>query len=98
MVEVSVDQLQAAIQGLHGLSSILDRVEQVHEVFKGKTVWEGPVHVFKVKHPQTDTCYAWTESVKDSKRRRLFTVLSIPPINSALDAVRASIMSDYKQS
>ena len=97
MIEVSRDQLQAAIQSLHGCTARFDRVEPVKETFQGQTVWEGVVHVFKVQHPQTDTCYAWTSAVDGSERRKFYAILGVSPINSAIDAVRASILTDLKK-
>jgi hypothetical protein len=42
-MEVSVDQLQRAIEGQHGGKAVLVTAEPVKEVFEGKTVWEGVV-------------------------------------------------------
>jgi hypothetical protein len=57
--------------------------------FEGETVWEGEVLVFKLQgHPEATTCYAWEVD------GQVTAVLGVPPVRSAVDAVRASIMAD----
>ena len=41
-MDVSVDQLQRAIEGQHGGKAVLVSAEPVKETFNGKTVWEAP--------------------------------------------------------
>lgn len=97
MLEVSVDQLQAAIEGMHGCTATLRCDVPVHEEFEGKPVWDGIVHVFAVDHPECGTCYAWSAPVEGSSKRKFYAVLGIPPISSAQNAVRAAIVADYKE-
>ena len=96
MIEVSIDQIQAAVEGQHGCKASNPRPERVTESFQGKTVWDGVVHVFEVDHPNVSTCYAWSSPVEGSDRRRFYAVLGIPPVNSAKDAVRAAIVSEHR--
>ncbi len=88
--------LQDAIWNLHGCESTWVRSEAVHETFKGETVWAGQVDVFQLQgHPEAETAYAWSYITDEkSGKRRFIAVLGIPPINSAADAVRASIAGD----
>lgn len=47
-MDVSVDQLQRAVEGQHGGKAVLIGAEPVKGTFNGTTVWEGTVHVFAV--------------------------------------------------
>ncbi len=70
----------------------------ITEQFKGQVVWSEIVEVFEiVDNKQVKICYAWGHHTdKQDQKSRYVTVLGIPPINSPLDAVRASIVSDSK--
>jgi len=90
--------LRAAIQGMHGCLAVWVRTEHVHEVFQGKTVWNGDVEVFTlIDHPKAMRAYAWAHlHGKNDEETRYVTVLELPPVDSALKAVQALIMSDSK--
>jgi hypothetical protein len=97
MIEVSADQLEAAVEGQHGGRAKLREVVRVSEEFSGRPVWQGVVHVFDLTgHPTASVAYAWSSPVEGSNRRRFYAVLGVPPINSAADAVRAAIVADRK--
>lgn len=96
MAEVAPEELAEHVGRLLGVKPIFVRVDHVKERFNEQAVWEGTVSVFSVDHPEADTCYAWSSSIEGSDRRRFYAVLGKPPINSAADAVRASIVADYK--
>jgi len=85
-----------AIKDLHGCKATYREGIEVKEEFKGQTVWEGTVHIYNVDHPDTDTCYAWSSPIEGSEQRQYYAVLKIPPVDSPEKAVRASIVSDYK--
>ncbi len=69
----------------------------VHETFEGAPVWQGIVYKYLIEdNPDTDTCYAWSSPIKGSDNRKYYAVLHIPPVDSPKKAVRASIVSDYK--
>jgi hypothetical protein len=69
----------------------------VKEVFEGKTVWEGVVHVFDLDgHPRATRAYAWSSPVEGSDRRRFYAVLHLGGIRSPLDAVRAAIVAEQR--
>jgi hypothetical protein len=91
-----VDKLKAAIKRLHGCESTYSESVRVTEAFHGRVVWDGIVSVFGlVSHPATDTCYAWSYR-DDDGADRYFAVLKLPPVISAETAVRAVIVSEFK--
>ncbi len=91
-----IKSLQDAILSLHGCESTWIRSETVWEAFLGKTIWKGEVEVFQLQgHPEAETAYVWSHIVDENTgRRKLYAILGVPPINSAVDAVRASIAGD----
>lgn len=91
------DQYRRAVEGLHGGRATLDRVERVAERHRGALVWEGDIYVFSLEgHPSASRCYAWSEVVPDSERRRFFAVLHEGPVSSPTLALRASIVKDVR--
>lgn len=63
--------------------------ERVHEQFEDETVWEGEVLIFDLPgHPTASKCFAWEVDGE------ITAVLAEGPIETAADAVRASIHSD----
>ena len=89
MNEISEAAFREAIRATHGAKAQLVRRERVVERFEGETVWEGEVLVFALQgHPEASTCYAWEVD------GQVTAVLGVPPVRSAVDAVRASIMAD----
>jgi hypothetical protein len=97
-MDVSVDQLKQAVEGQDGRKAVLSAVEPVKEVWEGKTVWEGVVHVFDLEgHPKATRAYAWSSPVEGSDKRRFYAVLHLGGIRSPLDAVRAAIVAERQQ-
>ena len=89
MNEIDIATFRKAIRATHGVNSQLVGRHSVVESFEGEVVWEGEVLTFALQnHPQTATCYAWEVD------GQVTTVLGVPPVRSAVDAVRASIMAD----
>jgi hypothetical protein len=69
----------------------------VHETFNGKTLWRGEVEEFGVfGHERATRAYAWGYT-DDSGQEHMTAVLGVPPVKSAIDAVRASIVADIKK-
>jgi len=70
----------------------------VHEVFRGETVWKGEVEVYDLTgHPKAKRAYAWSHlDGKGDDRERFVAVLEIPPVESAVTAVRVQIVKDTK--
>ena len=90
-----VERLQKAIRELFGCDSRWVRAESVVETFEGKRVWEGTVEVFDlIGYSDASQCFAWITPLEP--RERAYAVLRVPPITSAADAVRASIVRDFK--
>ena len=95
---VSIDQLRDIIERLHGCKAQWRDSADVKEEFGDQTVWEGRVYIFDIQgHPKTNTCYAWASSVEHSTQAKFHAVLAIPPVTTAADAVRATIVHDYKK-
>ncbi len=93
-----IKSLQDAIRSLHGCDSTWSASVFVNEAFQGKTIWKGEVEVFQLQgHPEAETAYGWSY-VTDEKtgQRKFHAVLGVPPINSAVDAVRAVIAADWR--
>jgi hypothetical protein len=99
MVEVEVDQLQKAIEGLHRCSARLVQSVPIKQTHKGAAVWEGVVHVFDLEgHPTASRAYAWSSPIEETTdKRRFFAVLHQPPITSPSAAVRAAITAEHRQ-
>jgi hypothetical protein len=66
--------------------------------FQGKTVWDGVVEVFElVNHPKAPRVYAWAHDTDNPKQpRKHVTVLHIEPVTSAVTAVRAAIVQEFR--
>ena len=57
----------------------------VHEVFRGKTLWQGDVEVFDlIGHPKAKRCYGWTYGEPEE----FITILELPPVTDASSAVK----------
>ena len=98
MAGSSVDELRNAVESQHGGFATFNEAVPVKETFDDKTVWEGVVHVFDLEnHPNATRCYAWSSPVDGSSKCRFYAVLEIPPVQSALDAVRAAIVAEHRE-
>ena len=93
------DDLTETIRRLHGVESTHVESVPVTEPFHGKTVWEGLLEVFQLHgHPKAEKLYAWVHETDDPKKpKRHVTVLHIHPITSAIEAVRAAIVQEYRE-
>lgn len=93
-----IEELTVVIRKLHGVESRHLESVPVKETFQGKTVWEGVVEVFElVGHPKAPRVYAWahhTDGPESPKRH--VTVLHIGPVTSAVEAVRAAIVEEFR--
>jgi hypothetical protein len=91
-----IERLQMVIRQLHKCDAEHIATEPVKETFRGDTVWEGDVEVFTVTgHPRAKRAYAW--SVNQGTPQEQFTaVLEIPPVKSALDAVKMAIIKQAR--
>jgi hypothetical protein len=91
-----LDRLQVTVSQLHNCGAVWRSTVPVHEVFRGKTVWQGEVEVFDLHgHPKAKRAYAWSHAEgKDGER--FVAVLEIPPVDSAQKAVQVQIVKDVK--
>jgi hypothetical protein len=67
----------------------------VVETFKGRPVWSGIVEVFQVEKPPPDRAYGW--QVEDDDGPQYVAVLGTPPIDCAIAAVRAWLVSKARK-
>lgn len=97
MIEVEIDQLKQAIESQHsGVATLVESIS-VKETFHGKVVWEGVVRVFDIdRNPKATRAYAWSSPIEGSIKRRFFAVLHVPPVASAVEAVRAAIVAEHR--
>lgn len=92
-----INQSEKAIFDLHGCKSKWIESVPVKEVFQDQTVWEGIVEVFElIGHPKAKKCYAWSYIVDESGKRKFIAVLHEGPVDSPQSAVRALIISEFK--
>jgi hypothetical protein len=99
MIEVEVDQLREAVERMHGGAATLAQSAPVRETFEGNAVWEGVVHVFDLAgHPTATRAYAWSSPIEGSTKRRFFAALHTDRINSPLEAIRAAIVAEHRNS
>jgi hypothetical protein len=92
-----IEELKAVIRKLHGAEPTHCESVPVKEVFRGETVWEGIVEVFDlVGHPKASRVYAWTNETDYPVAPHHVTVLHLGPIKSAVDAVRAAIVQEFR--
>jgi hypothetical protein len=84
---------------LHNCGATWRETVPVHEIFRGETVWRGDVEVFDLNgHPRAKRAYAWSHPEGGGdKGERFVAVLEVPPVNSAITAVWASIVADSKK-
>jgi len=92
-----IEELKSVIRKLHGAEPTHRESVPIKEVFRGETVWEGIVEVFDLKgHPKASKVYAWTNETDDPAKPHHVTVLNLGPIKSAVDAVRAAIVQEFR--
>ena len=98
MSKVSIADLLQAVEGLHNCKAKYKETTHVKESFEGNIVWEGDVYIFDLKgHEKTKRAYAWSSPIEESDKRRFYAILEIDPVQYALDAVRASVISSYEE-
>src|SRR5262245_41098251 len=89
-----LDRLQMVIEHLHQCSAAYRETVPVHETFRGETVFNGDVEVFDLtKHPKAKTCYGWSYGEPE----QFVTVLELPPVKSAQDAVKVGVAHQIKK-
>jgi hypothetical protein len=97
MIESEERQLREAVEKMHGGTATLAQTVPVTEMFEGKPVWEGVVHVLDLAgHPTARRAYVWSSPIEGSTKRRFFAVLHQPPVDSPQAAVRAAIVAEHR--
>lgn len=97
MDEIEAGQLKQGVEQMHGGSARFAQSVPVRQIFDGKPVWEGVVHVFDLTgHPTATRAYAWSSPVEGSTKRRFFAVLHTDRISSPLEAVRAALVAQHR--
>ncbi len=92
----AIQELRETIRRLHGADATHVQSVPVKETFQGQTVWEGIVEVFDLRgHPKASRVYAWIHDT-DGLQKRHVTVLHVGPITSAVEAVRAAIVQEFR--
>ena len=88
--------LQSVILHRHACESSWVESLPVHDVFGGQIIWQGFVEVFSLSgHPKTRIAYAWIDHEwSNDTGKRVETGLEIPPVDSPLTAVWASMTAD----
>ena len=94
-----LERLAMTIRHLHNCDCAFVESVPVHEVFRGQTVWQGRVEVFTLSgHPKAKKAYAWSHlDGPNDEGERIVTVLELPPVESPITAVRASIVADSRK-
>ena len=93
-----IAELREVIQRLHGVKATHVESVPVREAFQGRTVWEGIVEVFEIHgHPKASKVYAWSHDTDGPESpKRHVTVLHAGPVTSAVQAVRAAIIQEFR--
>jgi len=90
--------LADAVRQMHGGDPRLVETATVSDTMDGKIVWMREVSTFDLgPDGPARRAFAWVEPVAGTARVRFFAVLQTGPIESATDAVRASILHDARQ-
>ncbi len=88
--------LLEAIHHLHGVEATWLESAPVKEMHQGKTVWEGEVQIFEVRHPKTNRVYAWSHESGPNGKRRFHAVLGVPPVTGPVEAVQVAIIGEFR--
>lgn len=91
-------ELKLAVQKMHGGDALWIESVPIKEVFRGETAWEGLVEVYALSgHAKAKQCFAWGVRRDDDNGWDVTAVLSIPPITTPHDAVKAAIVAYARQ-
>ena len=96
--DVSIDELQKAVEYMHGVPARFIEAVEVDERFNGEVVWQGTVKVLALTaHPSGATrAYAWSFRTEGT-RRKFKAVLGVLPVDGPVMAVRASILAEEQK-
>jgi hypothetical protein len=83
-----IERLKSTIEQSHNCAARHLNTTHVTEIFKGTTLWEGSVEQFELLgHPKAKLCYGWSQGDPEE----FVTILEMPAIKSANDAVRFAL-------
>lgn len=83
-----LDRLQLTIEHLHKCRAAYVQTVPVHEIFQGKTLWQGDVEVFDLfGNAKAKRCYGWSYDEPE----QFITILEIPPVDSPESAVKVGV-------
>jgi hypothetical protein len=86
------DELKRTVEELQECEASYLSTQHVRETFEGIALWDGAVSIFALTgHLAANTCYAWSDHEPRSGKRSVYAVLHLAPIESARDAIRASL-------
>lgn len=89
-----IERLKLTVEHLHKCSARHLRSERVTETFNGATLWSGDVESFELTgHPKANRCYGWSQGEPEE----FITILEMPPIKSAQDAVKVALAYQIKR-
>lgn len=97
MSELEPDEIRKAVEHNEGCRArFVERVPIIEE-WQGAIVWAGEVSVFDLEgHPSARRAYGWSSEVDGTKKREFTTVLHVGKIDSPRAAVRAVVLSDFR--
>ena len=89
-----IARVQVALTQLHNCGAIWRESVSIHEIFQGKTLWQGEVEVFDLhNHPKAKRAYGWTFGQPEE----FITILELPPVTDAASAVKVGVAYQIKK-
>ena len=89
-----ISRLQLVIEHLHKCGAVWRESVPVHEIFQGKTVWQGDVEVYDLTgHPKAKRAYGWSYGEPE----QFIAILELPPVDSAESAVKVGVAYQIKK-
>jgi hypothetical protein len=97
MTEISLQQLQQAVEARHGGTASFVQAVPIRQMQGEQLVWEGLVHIFDLAdHPDgAFRAYALSHAIGGGKQR-VFVVLHGRGIVGPRDAVHAALVAAYR--
>jgi len=87
-----ITKFQRSIKERFGCNSQHIETAPLRLEFNGHTLWSSEVSTFELQgHAKAVQCFAWKLLIDPTGRQKCLTVLQIPPIATARDAVRSTL-------
>ena len=90
-----IDKIKTAVERTVGGPVTHEGSSPILESFRGETIWQGVVEIYKVNSAPPVLAYGW--AVEGKSGPDYVAVKRVGPINSPLAAVRAWIVSQAKK-